>query len=86
METFIFNLNKNQKYKKIKSEQSIFCHIAYGPFIYYFGSEGNTMKSIFYNSSYTGQYYVGGSEILPNNNQKKNYDLLEIEVYKIIIE
>ena len=30
--------------------------------------------------------YDKGSEILPSNNQKKVYDLIEVEVYEIIIE
>ena len=32
------------------------------------------------------KYYDNGSDILPSNNEKKYYDLLETEVYKIIIE
>ena len=37
IETFIFNLNKNQKYKKIKNDCSIYCRNSCGPYTAYFG-------------------------------------------------
>ena len=88
METFIFNLNKNQKYKKSKSDGSIYCISSYGSFARCFGCSSGvySMKSIIHYSNEINQYYVGGSEILPSNNQIKIYDLLECEIYKIIIE
>ena len=86
METFIFNLNKNQKYKKSKSDYSIYCNSSYGPYTAYFGCDNNSMKSIRHYSNNINNYYVNGSEILPSNNQEKTYNLLESEVYKIIIE
>ena len=36
-DTFIFNLNKEQKYKKIKSECSAYCNNTYGPYTADFG-------------------------------------------------
>ena len=86
METFIFNLNKNQKYKKINSDYSINCNSSLGPYTYGFGCQNNSMKSILHYSNDINNYYVNGSEILPSNNQTKTYNLLESEVYKIIIE
>ena len=87
METFIFNLNKNQKYKKIKSNASIYCNSSHGPYTALFGCYNiNSMKSIRHYSNEINNYYVNGSEILPSNNQEKTYNLLESEVYKIIIE
>ena len=86
METFIFNLNKNQKYKKIKNDCSIYCNNSSGPYTAYFGCNNNSMKSIRHYSNNINNYYVNGSEILPSNNQEKTYNLLESEVYKIIIE
>ena len=87
MDTFIFNLNKNQKYKKLKNDYSIYCDILCGPFTNYFGCYiNNSMKSITHCANNINKYYDKGSEILPSNNQTKEYDLIETEVYKIIIE
>ena len=44
------------------------------------------MKSIRHWGKSINDYYDKGSEILPSNNQAKTYDLIEVEVYKIIIE
>jgi len=84
MDTFIFNLNKNQKYKKLIAKYSILCDSSHGPWAPFFGCI-DSMKSIRYIAS-INKYYDKGSEILPNNNQRKEYDLIEAEVYKIIIE
>jgi len=86
MDTFIFNLNKNQKYKKLQPEHSIYCFNSFGPLTSNFGCENNSMKSLNHWGNNINNYYDKGSEILPNNNQLKKYDLLETEVYKIIIE
>ena len=85
-DTFIFNLNKEKKYKKIKSDLSAYCNNPYGPYTYGFGCQSSTMKSIVHYSADINSYYDNGSDILPSNNQAKFYDLLETEVYKIIIE
>ena len=87
MDTFIFNLNKAQKYRKLKPEKSIYCNSSRGPWIVFLGCE-NSMKSITLRDNYykINEYYDKGSEILPSDNKEKKYDLLEIEVYKIIIK
>ena len=85
-DTFIFNLNKEKKYKKIKSDNSTYCNNTYGPHTYGFGCETKNMNSIVHYSADINSYYDNGSDILPSNNQEKYYDLLETEVYKIIIE
>ena len=85
-DTFIFNLNKEKKYKKIKSDFSAYCYNRCGPYTAYFGCNSSTKKSIEHNASAINSYYDNGSDILPSNNQIKYYDLLETEVYKIIIE
>ena len=46
MDTFIFNLNKNQKYKKLQPEHSIYCFNSFGPLTSNFGCENNSMKSL----------------------------------------
>ena len=86
MDTFIFNLNKNQKYKKLQPEHSIYCFNSFGPLTSNFGCENNSMKSLNHWGNNINNFYDKGSEILQNNNQLKKYDLLETEVYKIIIE
>ena len=85
-DTFIFNLNKEQKYKIINSNYSAYCNSTYGPFTAYFGCNSSTKKSIVHYAGNINSYYDNGSDILPSNNQQKYYDLLETEVYKIIIE
>ena len=87
MDTFIFNLNKNQKYKKLKNDYSIYCDILCGPFTNYFGCYiNNSMKSITHCANNINKYYDKGSEILPSNNEEKVYELIETEIYKIMIE
>jgi len=44
------------------------------------------MNSITHWAKDINKYYDKGSEILPSNNQEKSYDLIETEVYKIIIK
>ena len=44
------------------------------------------MKSIYYDPKGTNESYDKGAELLPNNNEEEYYDLIETEVYKIIIE
>ena len=87
MDTFMFNLNKKEKYKKIKNEFSIYCGNEYGPWTFYFGFfKGNQMKKIEHQGSCINSYYEKGIEILPNNTKDiKYFDVKEVEVYKIII-
>ena len=81
METFIFNLNKNKKYKKLSKYYFIFCRIFYGPYIADFGcSEVKSMRSIKHEANDINNYYDKGSEILPSNNLEKLYELIESEV------
>ena len=88
METFIFNLNKNAKYKKLMSDASIYCANGCGPYTADFGyNSTNSMKSIKVWCSDINSFYENGSGILPNNGEsKKEYEILETEVFKIIIE
>jgi len=85
METFIFNLSIGQKYKKLKNENSIYCSNNHGPWIYFFGFD--QMRKIQHQGLRINEYYDKGSEILPNNNENiKDFDVKEVEVYKIVIE
>ena len=88
LDTFIFNLNKNKKFKKSKDNSSIFCSSSCGPRAMGFGSgyADNSMRILTHNADYINEYYDKGSEILPNNNQVKENNLIETEIYKIIID
>ena len=87
METFIFNLNKNQKYKKLIKKSSICCNSSYGPMTADFGCTIKIpVKSIKHCADRINQFYDKGSEILPSNNQEKVYNLIELEVYKITLQ
>ena len=87
MESFMFNLNKNQKYKKLQNEYSIYCYNSYGPWTYNFGFyQENQMRKIRHSDSSINSYYENGAEILPNNSTTTKYfDVKEVEIYKIMI-
>ena len=80
MDTFIFNLNKKQKYKKIQKECSIYWNNDYGPLTYYFRFSDDSKRKITNYDSNTNNYFRKGKEILPNS----IFNVKEVEVYKII--
>ena len=85
METFIFNLNKKQKYKKLQNNNSINCSSFIGPWVYSFGFS-NTMKEILSGDLKINSYYEKGSQIIYEKSSiAKSYNVIEVEVYKIII-
>ena len=90
MDTFIFNLNKNLKCKKINEDYSIYCNSSYGPTTARFGyssfSPINSMKFIKHWAHDINKYYDKGSEILLSNNEEKLYEVIETEIYKINFE
>ena len=87
IDTFIFNLNKNLKCKKLISEQSIYCNSSYGPTTARFGYSSNSpINFIKHWANEINKYYDKGSEILPSNNEERVYELIETEIYKIMIE
>ena len=85
METFSFNLNNKEKYKKIKNDHSIYCSNDYGPWISNFGFH-QSMRKIIHEGTGVNNYYRKGAEILSNDtNGVKYFNVKEVEVYKIII-
>ena len=103
METFIFNLNKEEKYQKLKPEYSLRDqNNNNGPITQCFGcynrDKYDSMKffyssNYYYNSKYVlDEYYEKGHEIFPyfncdsSNNGSKKYELIELEVFQIMIE
>ena len=83
LDTFLFNLNKNRKYKKLRSEFSIYCSSINGPWTYGFGFGFNktNMKKLRRGSD-LNSFYENGSDIL----DIKLYNILEVEAFKVIIE
>ena len=86
MDTFMFNLNNRQKYKKMNNKQSIYCNTKDGPWTYGFGFDlDNQMRKIQHDGSKINSYYDKGAEILPNNTSTTKYfDIKEVEIYKIV--
>ena len=83
MNTFMFNLNKLEKYKKLKNENSIFLAKTLGPWTYCFGFN-NQMNKIQHNGININNYYENGVNILSNNsNGSKHFNVLDVEVFKI---
>ena len=87
METFMFNLNKSQKYKKLQNDHSIYCDNSYGPYTSNFGfCQDKQMRNIYHFGSDINSHYEKGEEILPNNSSaSKCFEVKEVEVYKIMI-
>ena len=84
-ETFMFNINKKEKYNNINNDKSIWCLDHFGPWTVNFGFD-NTMKKIEHRGNVISESYEKGSEILPNNSNKtKFFDVNEVEVYELLI-
>ena len=86
-ETFMFNLNKKEKYKKLQGNTtSIWCIDHFGPWTNFFGF-CKTMKIIEHRGEEISNTYENGSNILLNDTKgKKYFDVKEVEVFKISIE
>ena len=86
-ESFMFNLNKNEQYKRANDNISIYCTKDHGPWTYAFGfGKENKMKKVQHNGIRINAGYENGSSILDNNSSRTLYfDITEVEVYKIII-
>ena len=85
METFLFNLNQNKKYIKIKKNKSLYYDSDHGIYTADFGNGTSckTMKKLVHYADNINSSYKNGSEILPSNKQKTYYELLEVEVFKV---
>ena len=85
MKSFMFNLNKKEKYKKKNNEWSIYCNNNYNPWTSNFGFKNNMKGLQHQGKDGINEHYENGSEILPNNLNLKHFNAKEVEVYKIII-
>ena len=67
----MFNLNKNEKYKKANDSISIYCEKDLGPWTYGFGfRKENKMKKIQHGGKNINSGYENGSNILKNDISK----------------
>jgi len=86
-ETFLFNLNKNKKYKFIGNKESIGCLPEYGPYAKYFGCETSMDNIIHYYDS-INSYFEYAHGILPSEenfnksfNNRYNYTVFSVIIY-----
>ena len=89
IETFIFSLNKNKKYKKLEKDMSILCKKNCGIYVYGLGNQDNncnSMKEIIYYPITMKKVFDNFSDILPNDMKTKSFTLKELEVFKVLIE
>ena len=86
-DTFMFNLNKNEKYiKEPTYERSIWCKDYFGPWTINFGFN-ETMNKIEHRGVRILKAYERGIEILPNNSEEnKIFNVKEVEIFKISIK
>ena len=82
-ESFMFNLNKNEQYKRANDNISIYCTKDHGSWTYAFGfRKENKMKKVQYNGIRINAGYENGSS---NSSRTLYFDITEVEAYKIII-
>ncbi len=88
MDTFIFNLNKSEKFVKIRKNGSIYCQDTFGPYVAYLGMWSGSCKNMrqcYYNPSGTKDNFNNGNSIIQNENMNITFDLNEVEIWRINI-
>ena len=85
LDTFMFNLNKSERYKKLKNECSIYLEKNHGPWSKAFGFYiTDQMNKILHCGANINDYYENGANILHNNtNGTKYFNVSDVEVFKI---
>ena len=84
LETFMFSLTKFQKYKKLTSSCSIYCHYSCGPWTKGFGCDVESIKKLRI-INVINSYFDGGINILQGINSGWTvFNVKELEVFKII--
>ena len=82
-----FYLSQNKKFKKLVKEKSIYCGGSCGPYTRAFGIiVGCSMNKLFFNIRGMNSYYFNGTNLLPYSDAINEFDLIEVEVFQIIIE
>jgi len=89
---FIFNLNQNKKYMKIKRlylfDYPSFCCLSNcGPSVNGLGCNENiSLDYIFHSYEDIDKCFENGSEVLPSSSEEKKYKVKETEIFQVIIE
>ena len=86
--SFIFNLNQNKMYKKINPQKSAFCCIPNsGPSANGLGCNIDVkLNHIFHSYEYIDKCYENGSKILPSKKDEQEYEVLEMEIFQLLID
>lgn len=85
MKSFLFNLTKYKKFDKKKNDFSIYAIKDYGPWCYGFGFL-HIMNLITHKGKCINEYYINGSDILPNDcHSPKYFNAVEVEIFEIMI-
>ena len=83
--TFLFSLSNNRIYKKLNVEKSIRCVRENGPWFAYLGVTNNSLSNgLYYSKKKTDFPFEDYSNIIPNEGKDRNFNVKEIEVFKII--
>ena len=85
-ETFLFNLNKNRKYKIRDNKDSIGCMPDYGPYVKYFGCETSMNYIIHYFDSISNSNFENADNILPCAKYFDNFFFMIVLIIIIIIK
>lgn len=89
---FIFNLNQNKKYKKNFTSPKIFikssflCQKNCGPSVANLGCNvEENLNFIYHSVEFIDNNFINGKKILPSENDEEGYEVIETEIFQIII-
>jgi hypothetical protein len=82
LDSFLFSLTDNKKFPKINRGQSINCWSSSGPWFYSFGFDSSLSRNqlMIYK---TNNNYQNANEMANLHKENDNYDITELEVFKI---
>jgi uncharacterized coiled-coil protein SlyX len=86
--TFLFNLNQEQKYIRTDStSNTLYCRKNCGPSINGFGCNPHKSINYIYHSADTiDSIFKNASKLLPSENVEKEYEVIECEIFQIVID
>ena len=86
--TFIFNLNQNQKYNKntFSINPTYYCISNCGPSANGLGCNPDVnLNYIYHSADVIDNIFINGTKLLPSENIEKEYEVIECEIFQIII-